>query len=634
MIRAVLLLFLLLVPARAFDVSRQPMPQDLGAIRDMGWAAAADELEENLAESWKPSNFAQLGSSQNDVYRRWQLLAQWCRLLGTPEPDVLRAYLGRRVLEDPEKDRSLLVVPPGLPLPTDGTGRPLPTAESKLQGARLPAEILQALLPDDYTPQEAEVARRARGEFLLELGGDTEFLRELFGNLSPDDFPPLVIARLEQLRTAHPARWTQYRSLMLAFALVYDQRPPAFWPHRQVDSTLVLPMDETLAERFSYYVRANDAGRLEHDLRRLSVAELKFVVDAPVPRSELEWAARNVRARRNQFERAFSAVDYDERRVQRGDFSWPREKGRYLLPNIELWGGICVDQAYFAFIAGKAKGIPTLFFAGQGMDGGHAWFGYLRGEGGRWELDAGRYLNQNYVVGQALDPQTWLPVSDHELLYLSGKATRSPGRDAVLGDLAMAGIFARRGDLPRRLDATQSALYNAPLDVAAWNARERALEAAGDRAALRELYAAGIDKFRNLEDLRVRYQARLADFERTSGDVRLAAKLEQQIVAQNRRGRSDLSVAAGAEKLFRLSEAGEYRDAMREFGSLARKLGRSGGGNFFYDVVRPFVVQLRAAGRNEEARKALVEARRQMLFEADSILAREFDELTAVPDVQ
>ena len=33
----------------------------------------------------------------------------------------------------------------------------------------------------------------------------------------------------------------------------------------------------------------------------------------------------------------------------------------------------------------------------------------------RWELDCGRYKNQNYAVGQALDSQTWLPVSDHEL---------------------------------------------------------------------------------------------------------------------------------------------------------------------------------------------------------------------------
>jgi hypothetical protein len=421
---------------------------------------------------------------------------------------------------------------------------------------------------------------------------------------------------------------------MLAFALVYDQRQPRDWPHHQVDPSLVPPMDEPLAKRFEYYLRANDAGRLEHDLRRLSVAELKFVVDAPVPRSELEWAAKNVRVRRSQFDRAFSIVDYDERRAQRGVYEWPRDKGRYVLANIELWGGICVDQAYFASIAGKAKGIPTLYFAGQGTDGGHAWFGYLRSPDGKWELDAGRYLNQNYAAGRALDPQTWLPISDHDLLYLSGKATRSPGHDAALGDLSMAALFAEQGDLAKQLEATQSALHNAPAYAAAWDAREQALEAAGDQAALRALYAAGIEKFKNVDDLKVRYQARLADFELSSGDARLAAKLEDQMVAQNRRDRSDLSSAAAAESVLRLVSNGAYRDALREFNALARKLGRSGGGNFFYEVVRPLVVALRSDGREKDAQDVLKEARKRMSPEPDSILAREFDELASPQVVQ
>lgn len=627
MAKALFILCLFAQAARAFDLSRPPAPQDLQQVGADGWSASADEIEEQLVALWKPSNFAQLGSTQTGIFRQWQLLAQWCRLLGTPEPDILNAYLGRRVLLDPDKERSLLVIPPGMPLPADRTGRPLPTASESLKGANVPPDILQAFFPDDYTPQSNEVARRAHQDFLLKLAGDPGFLAEFFRNYSSDDFAPVVLTRLEQLYHAHPGRWPQYRSLMLAFALVYDQRPPSFWPHHQVDPSLLVPMDESLADRFAYYARANDAGKLEHDLRRLSVSELKHVVDAPVPRADLEWAAKNVRARRSQFDRAFTAVDYDERRAQRGIFDWPKDKGRYTMANIEVWGGICVDQAYFASIAGKAKGIPTLFFSGQGSDGGHAWFGYLRGSDGKWELDAGRYLNQNYAVGRALDPQTWLPISDHELLFLSGKATKSPGHDAALGDLAMAELFQRRGDGARRLDATKSALQNAPSFPAAWDACEGALDVAGDTQGLRDLYAAGISKFQGTEDLKVRYQARLADFERSQGDAKLAGKLEQQMVTQNRRGRSDLSAAAGAESLARLTEAGDYRGALREFNSLARKLARQGGGNFFYEVVRPLVEELRDAGREDDAQDVIREARKRMPFEPDSILAREFDEL-------
>lgn len=625
-----LLLALAVVPtAWAFDVSRIPTPQDLQQIRTQGWAASADEIEGQLMAAWKPSDFAQVGSTRSDIFRRWQLLGQWCRLLGTPEPEILRNFLGRRVVENPEKERTLLVVPPGMPLPADRSGRPLPTAAEHLGTGSPPADILQAFFPEDYSLQQGEVARRAHEGFLIGLAADPGFLAEFFRNLTSDDFVPVVLTRLEQLHDAHPTRWPQYRSLMLAFALVYDQRPPKFWPHHQVDPARVPGMDESLADRFEYYARANDTGKLEHDLRRLSVAELKYIVDAPIPRAELEWAAKNVRARRNQFERAFTAVNYDNRRIQRGQFEWPEDKGRYNLANIELWGGICVDQAYFAAIAGKAKGIPTLFFTGQGNDGGHAWFGYLRSPEGKWDLDAGRYINQNFTVGSALDPQTWLPVSDHELLYLSGKANRSPYQDAALGDLAMAKLFARRADLARRLAATQSALNSAPDFPPAWDARESALEAADDQPGLRAFYTAAIDKFRSVTDLKVRYQARLADFERASGDTRVASQLEQQMVSQNRRGRADLSSVAGAENLSRLVEAQQYGDALREFSSLARKLGRGGGGNFFYEVVRPLVRDLREAGRDKDAQNVLREARRQMTFEPDSILAREFKELSA-----
>lgn len=616
---------LLASPARAaFDLQRLPDAQALEAIRQSGWAASADALESQLADAWKPSRTGQVGSAAGENFRRWLLLQRWCRLLGTPEPEALRDYLGRRVFEDPDKDQALVVVPPGMKLPTDSAGRLLPTAAERLANARVSEGILQALLPDDYTLQEGETALRARRDFLLQLAGDFGFLQEFFRVLTPDDFPPAAVMRLGELYSANPGFWPGYRSLMIAFALVYDQRPPAFWPHPQVAPDAVPEMDEPLAERFARYARLNDARRLDYDLRGMSVAELKFMVDAPVPKSELEWAVKNVRVPRTRFDEAFSVVAYDQPRAEKGIFKWPHE--RYLLSDIKGQGGICVDQAYFASLAGKARGIPTLFFAGQGTDGGHAWFGYWRGNG-RWELDGGRYVNQNYTVGEALDPQTWLPITDHELLYLSGRANRGPGYDAALADLAMADIFARRGDQEARLAAAESALFNAPGFAAAWEAKEQALEEAGSEADLRAFYAQAIDRFRREEDLRVRYQTRLAELERSAGDGQAAAQIEGRMIRENRRGRSDLSATAGADALSRRMAEGDYDGAMREFRTLTLKLGRSGGGNFFYDVVRPFVRQLREAGRNQHASRALQTARRAMSFERDSILAREFAEL-------
>lgn len=609
-----------------FDLRRLPTAQDVQSIRQKGWADAADELEVKLAAAWKPTHAAQAGSSGSALFRQWQRLYEWCRLLGTPELEVLRTWLGRRVLQNPEQENGLLIIPPGVALPTDSGGRPLPTAADKIDPSSVPAHILQTLLPDDFTPQSGPVAARATEDFLADLAADDEFLKEFFRELKPDDFAPVAITRLQQLRRAYPGAWPAYRSLMLAFALVHDQREPADWPHHQVQTAAVPRTKDNVAGQFDYFYRANEAGKLDHDLRRLAASELKFLVDAPVPRSEFEWAAKNVRTRRDKFDRVLDMVRYDQRRADRGVFVWPH--GTYRLANIELAGGICTDQAYFACIAGKAKGIPTLYFAGQGQDGGHAWFGYLRGNG-KWELDNGRFFDQRYTVGQALDPQTWLPITDHELLYLSGRAVRSAGHDAALGDLCMADLYRRRGDLASAGAAADSALFCSPDYVAAWEAKEQVLAATRNKEALRSHYTEALDQFRREEDLRVRYQARLADLERQDGDGKAAHEIEARMIRENRRQRTDLSAATGGEMLSRLIKEGDYETAMREFRSLTGKIGATGGGNFFYGVVRPFVLQLQADGHAKDARRALDLAGRVMRFEPDSILAREFGELEA-----
>ena len=624
---ALVLGFLSVALVRAeFDLQRMPTAQDVVAIRAMGWSAAADALEVPLAEQWKPSHSSQAGSAGNGIFRQWQRLYQWCRLLGTPEPEALKAWLGRRVLRDPERDNALMVIPSGAPLPADSSGRPLPTAFEAFEALQVPAEILQGLLPDDYTPSGGPVAARATEDFLAGLANDQEFLKEFFRELKPDDFTPVVLTRLEQLRRAHPGAWPAYRSLMLAFALVHDQREPRFWPHHQVPPEAVPRSAQDVASRFEYFYRANEARKLEYDLRRLSAAEMKFLVDAPVERSELEWAAQNVRMGLDKFGRVLDLVRYDQQRAERGIFKWPH--GSYRLVKIKMAGGICTDQAYFACLAGKAKGIPTLYFAGQGQEGGHAWFGYLRGDG-QWELDAGRFLDQRYTVGQALDPQTWMPITDHELLFLSNRATRSTGHDGALGDLAMAEVYQRRGDLESAGAAADSARFYSPDFFAAWEAKENVLAESKDTAALRAHYAAGIDQFRREEDLRVRYQTRLAELERAGGDVLVASKIEARMIRENRHLRTDLSAATGAEVLSRLMLEENYAAAMREYRSLSGKLGPTGGGNFFYEVVRPFVRQMKAAGREKDARRALDLAGRVMKFESDSILAREFAEMEA-----
>ena len=53
----------------------------------------------------------------------------------------------------------------------------------------------------------------------------------------------------------------------------------------------------------------------------------------------------------------YGAIKYDTPRLAVNEFSWPGYNGFYTLENIEEHGGICVDQAYFAVMTGRANGV-------------------------------------------------------------------------------------------------------------------------------------------------------------------------------------------------------------------------------------------------------------------------------------
>ena len=155
--------------------------------------------------------------------------------------------------------------------------------------------------------------------------------------------------------------------------MVFDQPFPRTWPHHQVARNDV-PFDSALpSSRFAEMVNAHKSRQLEYDPTQLSVTELKFVVDHRLPKSELDWARESVKLRRASFDKIFSSIKYDRPRLE-VEFL---DGHTVIIRLVQLKKkGICVDQAYFSSMAGKAKGIPTLTFVGQGSGGGHARFGF------------------------------------------------------------------------------------------------------------------------------------------------------------------------------------------------------------------------------------------------------------------
>ncbi|MCF7853177.1 MAG: hypothetical protein K9N51_00145 [Candidatus Pacebacteria bacterium] len=274
---------------------------------------------------------------------------------------------------------------------------------------------------------------------------------------------PRAATIIETLYRHDPDTRDRYFELILAFAVVWDtQRPPL---HHQARGQL-LPYEPDLPARYDHCRRLYE-GKGGVPYSGLNWNTLTFVVDTPVPVSELKWATENVRGSARSWGGKFKDIEYDHDRLESGRFNWPA--GPYTLAAIEQRGGICVDQAYYATITARAWGIPAMQFTGLGKRGPHAWFGHMTNQQ-EWETDAGRYEYDAYTVGRTMDPRTNTVMTDHQAAFACDPVFRSR-------DYFEACRFCRIADICNRFEIDASvpvfadkarrrvAIYPRPWDV-------------------------------------------------------------------------------------------------------------------------------------------------------------------------
>ncbi|MDX6765684.1 MAG: hypothetical protein SFU85_02730 [Candidatus Methylacidiphilales bacterium] len=455
----------------------------------------------------------------------------------------------------------------------------------------------------------------------LAIGSHSAIAREWLRNLTASDNGQKSLEILLQLQNLQPSALAEYPRLGVAYALVFDQPFPTHWPHPQVNPSDI-PRDHPEAiDRFNDMVEAQRANLLEIDPRKLGVHELRFVVDSNVSLDELAWARKNIRLGTNKFANAFGMIRYSMPRAIQGQFQW--DLGPYTLEAIQTHGGICVDQAYFASVAGKALGIPTLYFHGQGGSGGHAWFGYME-KPGRWNTDCGRYASQNYPVGQAINPQTWQPINDSELEWLVADLPKNPAYPQAWSALAWARLSAR-GNPDDLLKGIREARDLLPSWPQPWIEEARLLEPAapGERRAFYEDWIKNFDK---QSDLKVQGQQQLLVLLKAAGDP-AAAALQKEIVRENRKKRFDLGIDAGAGAIFEKIDSGDWNAAEKEFKSMVRKFDNQGGGSLYYQLVEPYVFSCLEDAQWERAGEAVDYAEKKMGVDNRSILSKEFEDL-------
>lgn len=453
-----------------------------------------------------------------------------------------------------------------------------------------------------------------------------EFSDQFFTLISPLDQPAMVMSILAALWTRQPADFKDYANLALAIAVVYDVPPPPSWPHGQV-STQALPRQLPPPEAvFAFFVKADRAGITLQHLRALPAAELKFVVDTTASYDELVWAQKNVQTPLSQLARVYDVVRYRRDRLDNGVLLWPQPS--YRLMDILQAGGICVDQAYFAATVGKAKGVPTLLFRGAGLDGRHAWFGFLD-DNGHWQLDCGRYADQKLVAGVAYDPQTWTDISDHELTFLTEGFRRLPLYKTSRMHSQFAAVYYDAGEFAAAARAARTAVNIERRNLDGWNILIRAQQHLGENSKqLEAIYQEGARAFQRYPDIETEFKALLSRSLRARGEVSAADFAERSDARKyDQADRADLGVRQASDILKRSLDSDDMNTRIRTFYSVLNTYGRGAGVDFFDRVVRPFVEHMLRNDQPREAMQAVTQARRVLRVEPNSQLEGDLNAL-------
>ena len=92
--------------------------------------------------------------------------------------------------------------------------------------------------------------------------------------------------------------------------------------------------------RYSWYVDKNEKGKLATFINKLSARDLVYVVCAPVPERELEWAVDKMHLNRKNWGNAYGMIEYLMERAVKG--LNPYEE--YSFSQILKEGGICAAR--------------------------------------------------------------------------------------------------------------------------------------------------------------------------------------------------------------------------------------------------------------------------------------------------
>jgi hypothetical protein len=283
------------------------------------------------------------------------------------------------------------------------------------------------------------LAQKSDGPETIEwiLNSD-EVMVEILLTLRADDDPKSLLTMLhtawqEGLETAE-----KYHALAIACGVVFD-RPIRIQHDNDSSENDTGPAEIDAVSRFRWYVKQNEAGKLVVSIDRSTASDLCWVVCAPVPVSELEWAVRKLSFSRRGWGGAYSEVEYLMEKAVEGENPYDA----YTFEEILDKGGICGDQSYFCANTARANGIPAAILSGETNSGAHAWCS-LKTQPDEWDTGVGRI--DGVSIGRTTDPRNGETVTEqHFWLWNERDHQRRSTVLAVHSHLWLADLFAKAG---------------------------------------------------------------------------------------------------------------------------------------------------------------------------------------------
>lgn len=440
------------------------------------------------------------------------------------------------------------------------------------------AKFIRAVGVDNLNNFGAEAQNQ---EFLNWLFLRPAVLSAFNRTIQPEDKARDALLQWRVIWNDDPENRDTLANLAIACALVFDQpvriSADVYGFGKNSDSasaspsTAAGPTEASAMSRFRFYRDSAKRGTLKVPLAEMMPWELVWVVDAPVPESELLWAQKNANWSRHNWSEAYGHIRYRMDRATQGVNPYKA----YTLAEIEKEGGICGDQAYFAAMTAKANGIPAMVISGEGDRGGHAWFGYERARND-WNLNTGRYAD-NYAAGTTRHPQTGRAIKEQELRQLTDPVRRTDSYEKSEALLAFGTLLTDPAQRDLAALVCDAALRAAPKNFGAWTARlERLAEAKVPSAEWLKESARMRTTFREFPDLVQTIDKREADYLATSGDsdaARKQARLQTTRMERKDEDRTDLILDSVFREADLAAKAGDaeaagrvYRDALKNKG--------------------------------------------------------------------